>query len=883
MSDENNPYLLYPDHSLDRRPRYYDGQFLRSGDFIDAQRYVIDRHRRHLEGSVSAGVVSGLDVTTATDRVTVAPGAAVDGRGRPIVLVAATEKAIAAADRGQNLTLYVAYAEVASDESEGDQGTTGFTRFHEMPSIAYAVVGAALPADAVVLARLSVDAAGGVVADGTVRPRAGLRLPGATPLTMASSDADPGRATLAGALRLTVPDGTAHSPAAPALRVDGHGMVTGGLVVGQDGTTGYQGVAQTGDDLVVAGRLAAAGSEGSAIYKLGVGLAAPTQGEGTLVAQRAGIGRSDVGAGLALDVTGAARVSGTATVGGAASVATNLTVGEAAAVGGALTVDGITTLRSNVGLGSALAVDGNATVGGTLTVTGAATHRGNVTVEGSVLAQGRQLDLGHGIANRTNHAGKITYGVFDNTALCIIGVGTNYTDRRVRIWSEAGTTVGGPLSVTGAVTAASVDANGELRGGSVVSEGAATVQGDLDTLGNGTVRGRLLVGQTSATGYGGVVADSNDLIVNGQFSAGGTAGSAMYSLAVGANAMNGREGWMMVRNRLGVGSASEPTRTLDVDGSARVTGATDVGGALSVTGAATVTGTATVSGATTLQSSVTVAGRLTVAAGDGNGIRFPDNAYGGGGDWAGLRYWRPAASGENTRLELATGNDSNDILVLQQKSTDLVVLNNGKVGIGIGDAEPTLTLQVGGHAQVDGWLRLNGQVIDLSNWDTSAQSNCGQIKYRVHTSDSLELLGGRPTGSDGRRIKAWAEGGFEVVGFITIGGQPVARSMNSSVRIVWGAVKSNGTKWCGEGFSSSIYNGNTGVYQIDFSPHFSARPCVIATQHYPTDNDGSNDWGNTRDNAIVSRVYNGWAQVVTGNGDGDRKNRSFEFIAIGPA
>ncbi|MCB9527187.1 MAG: hypothetical protein H6701_02150 [Myxococcales bacterium] len=870
MSDENNPYLLYPDHSLDRRPRYYDGQFLRSGDFIDAQRYVIDRHRRHLEGSVSAGVVSGLDVTAATDRVTVAPGAAVDGRGRPIVLVAATEKAIAAADRGKNLTLYVAYAEVASDESEGEQGTTGYTRFHEMPSIAYVVVGAALPADAVVLARLSVDAAGGVVADGSVRPRAGLRLPGATPLTMAASDADPGRATLAGALRLTVPDGTAHSPAAPALRVDGHGMVTGGLVVGQDGTTGYQGIANAGDDLVVAGRLAAAGSEGSAIYKLGVGLAAPTQGEGTLVAQRAGIGRGDVGAGLALDVTGAARVSGAATIGGAASAAA-LTVGDAATVGGALTVDGVTTLRNSVGIGSTLAVGTDATVGATLTVTGAATYRRDVTVEGSVLAQGRQLDLGHGIANRTNHAGKITYGVFDNTALCIIGVGTNYTDRRVRIWSEAGTTVGGPLSATGAVTAPSVDAYGELRGGTVVSEGAATVQGDLDTLGNGTVRGRLVVGQTSATGYGGVTADVNDLVVNGQFAAGGSAGAAMYSLAVGANAMNGREGWMLVRNRLGVGSASEPTRALDVDGSARVTGATDIGGALSVSGAAT------------LQSSVAVGGRLTVAAGDANGIRFPDNVYGGSGDWAGLRYWRPADTGESARLELAVGNDADDALILKQKNVDLMVLRNGKVGIGIGDAEPTQTLQVGGHAQVDGWLRLNGKVIDLSNWDTSAQSNCGQIKYRVHTDDSLELLGARPTGSDGRRIKAWAEGGFEVVGHITIGGQPVARSVNSSVRIVWGAVKSNGTKWCGEGFTSSVYQGNSGVFQIDFTPDFSARPCVIAVQHYPNDDDGSNSWGNTRDNAIVSRVYNSWAQIVTGNGDGNRTARSFEFIAIGPA
>lgn len=883
MSEEFDPYRMYPEVEIDRRVRYYDGQFLRSGDFIDAQRYDIDRHRRHLEATVTPGVVAGLDVTASTDQVTVAAGAAIDARGRQIVLIAAEQKVIPAADRGKNLVLYIAYAEEPANEAEGGQGTAGATRFHERPTIAYVIDGTAPPGHAIVIATLQVDVSGHVTAESQMRMRAGLRVPGPTPLTLTAREIDPGRGTLDGALHLRVPAGTAHSPATPALRVDGHGMLTGGLVVGQDGVAGYQGIANEGDDLIVRGRLAAGGAEGSALYKLGVGYASPAQGEGTLTAQRVGIGRQDIGAGLVADVQGSARISGGAEIGGA------LAVGAGLAVGGTLGVTGDATVAGHLDVTQTLDVIGATTVGGALTVTGAVENRSTLTVNGTILASGRKLDLGHNVSGREVNAGKIEYGTFDGGALCIIGAGTTNVSRRVRIWAEGGLGVEGPATATGQLTGGSLRSNGQSW-----LVGAVTTESSFEAYGNGVVRGRLLVGQTSTTGYGGVGADSNDLIVNGQFSAAGSAGSAIYGLGIGTAPIANREGYLLVRQRLGVGMATEPATTLDVTGTARVTGHTDLDSSLTVDGTVTLNG-AVIShsavtthgaivhnGAVTSHGTVTANARLNVAAGADNGIWFPENAYGGGGDWARLRLTRQGDTGEDTRLELGTGNDANDIIVLNQKSTDLVVLRNGKVGIGIGTAEPSQMLQVGGNVEIDGTLRVDGKTIDLAAWDTREDANSGQIKYRVHTSNALELLGGRPTGAGSRRIKAWAEGGFDIEGFVTVYGDPVPRTRGSSVRIVWGAVYSSGAKWVGDGFSVGRYGNNAGVFSITFDVAFSSRPTVIASQHYPNDNDGSDSWGDTRDNAIVARVFNSWCQVVTGSGSGDRTWRSFEFIAIGP-
>jgi hypothetical protein len=75
-----------PDY-VDRRLRYFDGQFLREQDFIDEQRYHVDRERRLARVAHTPGIVEGLAVTAVPNapKVTIAPGTAIDGLGRLLV------------------------------------------------------------------------------------------------------------------------------------------------------------------------------------------------------------------------------------------------------------------------------------------------------------------------------------------------------------------------------------------------------------------------------------------------------------------------------------------------------------------------------------------------------------------------------------------------------------------------------------------------------------------------------------------------------------------------------------------------------------------------------------------------------------------------------
>ena len=71
---------------VEKRLRYFDGQFLKEQDFIDEQRYVLDRLCRYSRFLNVAGIVDGLGVTPGPAKVTVSPGTALDRQGRQIVL-----------------------------------------------------------------------------------------------------------------------------------------------------------------------------------------------------------------------------------------------------------------------------------------------------------------------------------------------------------------------------------------------------------------------------------------------------------------------------------------------------------------------------------------------------------------------------------------------------------------------------------------------------------------------------------------------------------------------------------------------------------------------------------------------------------------------------
>jgi hypothetical protein len=73
----------------------------------------------------------------------------------------------------------------------------------------------------------------------------------------------------------------------------------------------------------------------------------------------------------------------------------------------------------------------------------------------------KYIDLGFGDATRDGNAGKIEYGTFDSTALCIVGKGTSGTTRNIHMWDNV--TINQYLFVTGTATAASFNSTSDYR------------------------------------------------------------------------------------------------------------------------------------------------------------------------------------------------------------------------------------------------------------------------------------------------------------------------------------------------------------------------------------------------------------------------------------
>jgi beta-glucanase (GH16 family) len=99
------------------RIRYTTGMLLTADEFAIEQAYHVERRRllnRMLHG---AGVISGLDVTGGDDdgTVTVAPGFALDGWGREILICEPQHVAIPKDDAA--ISVYAVYAEVETERS----------------------------------------------------------------------------------------------------------------------------------------------------------------------------------------------------------------------------------------------------------------------------------------------------------------------------------------------------------------------------------------------------------------------------------------------------------------------------------------------------------------------------------------------------------------------------------------------------------------------------------------------------------------------------------------------------------------------------------------------------------------------------------------------
>ena len=213
-------------------------------------------------------------------------------------------------------------------------------------------------------------------------------------------------------------------------------------------------------------------------------------------------------------------------------------------------------------------------------------------------------------------------------------------------------------------------------------------------------------------------------------------------------------------------------------------------------------------------------------------------------------------------------------------NNSLFVIENG-ANVGVGTAEPMHRLDVNGRMHLDrGVIQRGGDAI-TNTTDLGLYSRIEGNWIRIVTNDAP--------------IKFFTDDGIGSSAKLTINtdGTVSAGSLNANniiqtaekLRTIRGTVKADGSKLEGAGFSVS--RPHTGTYDVTFSSAFSDRPTVVVSQQHPDDNNTSSGkisdrGGNTRDNATVVGVTNSMVRIKTGNGDGDASNRRFHFIAIGP-
>ncbi len=114
-------------------------------------------------------------------------------------------------------------------------------------------------------------------------------------------------------------------------------------------------------------------------------------------------------------------------------------------------------------------------------------------------------------------------------------------------------------------------------------------------------------------------------------------------------------------------------------------------------------------------------------------------------------------------------------------------------------------------------------------------------------------------------------------------------------QMVWGIVVFDATTGApmvaaGSSGNFSVAAGGTGLYDVIFDDtvNFAKTPTVVVTQIYNgsslTDFDPTDDFegGSPLDNAVVIAVDSAKFRLMTGDEHGNKQNRMFSFVAVGP-
>jgi hypothetical protein len=151
-----------PDY-VEKRIRYFDGEFLKEQDFIDEQKYHVNRQR--LQNRLhTPGLVRGLDVNAKVgdSQAVVEPGAALDIEGRLIVLAGSRTLELTP-HANQTVLVVISYPDKEEASDLAPEGGEGETRWHEKPRVEIIPEVGAPPRDTHIrLARIRLDANGKV-------------------------------------------------------------------------------------------------------------------------------------------------------------------------------------------------------------------------------------------------------------------------------------------------------------------------------------------------------------------------------------------------------------------------------------------------------------------------------------------------------------------------------------------------------------------------------------------------------------------------------------------------------------------------------------------------------------------------------------------------
>lgn len=243
-----------------------------------------------------------------------------------------------------------------------------------------------------------------------------------------------------------------------------------------------------------------------------------------------------------------------------------------------------------------------------------------------------------------------------------VGIGLDKPGERLEI--------AGNLRVTGAISGninASQVNSGTLAVARIPSLSASqitggTLNGSLSVSGNVAVSQSLAVGQTAFTGYQGITADTNDLVVNGQLAAGGSGGSAIYKLGIGYAPPTGDEGTLIVSKNMGIGT-DKPTAMLH----------------LSSTGSVKIL----------LEADTTNKDEAAQPQ-----VQFKQD---GGGIFSYIGF---ADKSNALRISHATNSDQSTLEFQTQATTRMVIDPDGNVGIG--KTNPGEKLEISGNLKVSG-------------------------------------------------------------------------------------------------------------------------------------------------------------------------------------